>query len=111
MKKGKDAMTATAMPGTGRRHRAVAIGSGFGRLTATKALKLAETDITDALTFLTRIAARGTTHVHHQTALWLPVIPTTLAVFATVGVLIALCAGSFSCHGRLRPHRIGKGWR
>ena len=40
----------TAMPdsvdGTGRRHRVVVIGSGFGGLTATKALKRAPVDVT-----------------------------------------------------------------
>jgi hypothetical protein len=99
-------MTATAMPGTGRRHRVVAIGSGFARLTATKALKHAETDITDALTFLTRIAARGTAQVHHQTALWLPVIPTTLAAFTAAGVLFTL----YVAIGCRRPQQIEKGW-
>jgi hypothetical protein len=99
-------MTAKAMTGTGRRHRVVAIGSGYGRLTATKALKHAETDITDALTFLTRIAARGTAHVH-RTALWLPVIPATLAVFTAVGLLFTLCVAI----GRRRPQQIEKGWR
>jgi hypothetical protein len=107
-------MTATAMPGTGRRHRVVAIGSGFGRLTATKALKHAEMDITDALTFLTRIAARGAAHVHNQTSLWLQVIPTTAAVFTTAGVLITLYVAII----RERKREIGtaasyfrEGWR
>jgi NADH dehydrogenase FAD-containing subunit len=106
-------MTAKAMTGTGRRHRVVAIGSGFGRLTATKALKHAETDITDAVTFLTRIAARGTAHVH-PTALWLPVIPMVLAVLTTAGVLITLYVAVI----RERKTEIGtaasnfgKGWR
>ena len=90
-------MVATAMPGTDRRHRVVAIGCGFGRLTATKALKHAETDITDALTFLTRIAARGTAHVHNQALLWLAVIPAIAAAFTTAGVLFMLfvAAGCF----------------
>ena len=35
-----------------RRHRVVAIGSGLGGLTATKALKHAQVNITDALMFL-----------------------------------------------------------
>ena len=41
-------MTATSdtVDGTGRRHRVVVIGSGFGGLTATKALKNAPVDIT-----------------------------------------------------------------
>ena len=100
-------MTAIAMPGTGRRHRVVAIGSGFGRLTATKALKHAEADITDALTFLTRIAARGTAHVHNQASLWLVLIPTTAAVFTTAGVIFTL----YVAIGCRRPQQIRKGWR
>jgi hypothetical protein len=78
------------MTDAGRRHRVVAIGCDFGRLTATKALKHAEMDITDTLTFLTRIAARGAAHIHNQTALWLAVIPTTLVALATSGVFITL---------------------
>ena len=122
-------MTVTAMPGAGRRHRVVAVGSGFGRLTATKALKHAQVDITDALTFLTRIAARGTAHVHNQASLWLHVIPTTAAVLSVVGALVTLCVAIvrgpktahcematateyFSCHRRLwRSQRTRKGWR
>ncbi len=100
-------MTATALPGAGRRHRVVAVGSGYGRLTATKALKHAERDITDALTFLTRIAARGTAHVHNHTLLWLQVIPTTLAAFAAAGVLFTL----YVAIGRRRPQQNEKGWR
>jgi hypothetical protein len=106
-------MTATAMPGTGRRHRVVAIGSGFGRLTATRALKHAEMDITDALTFLTRIAMRGMAHVHSQPSLWPQVIPTTAAVFTTAGLLITLYVAIVS----KRKREIGtpasyfrKGW-
>jgi hypothetical protein len=83
-------------PGTvhrsGRRHRAVAIGSGFGGLTATKALKHDLVNIADALAFVMRIAARSTANVHAQASLWLHVIPTTTAVFTTVGVLTMLYA-------------------
>ena len=107
-------MTATALPDACRRHRVVDIGSGFGRLTATKALKHAETDITDALTFLTRIAARGTAHVHHQTALWLPVIPTALAVLTTAGVLITICVAVIrerKAEIGTAASNFGKGWR
>lgn len=95
-------MTITGMPGAGRRHRVVASCSGFGRLTATKALKHAETDVTDGLTFLTRIAGRGTAHVHYQASLWLSVIPTIAAALATAGVLITV----FVAAGCFR-----KGWR
>jgi predicted metal-binding membrane protein len=122
-------------PGTahrsGRRHRVVAIGSGFGGLTATKALKHDLVNIADVLAFVMRIAARGTAHVHAQASLWLHVIPTTAAVFTAVGVLITLyaaiirerksaerphyeittAAGYFSYDGRLRrPQRTSKGW-
>ena len=72
-----------------RRHRVVAIGSGLGGLTATKALKHAQVNITDALTFLTRVTAQGTSHVLNQTPQWLQVIPAA-GVAATIGVLVAL---------------------
>jgi hypothetical protein len=85
-------MIATADPvhGTGQRHRVVAIGSGLGGLTATKALKHAQINITDALVFLTRITAQAASHVVNPTPLWLQVIPAAPAVATTVGVLIAL---------------------
>ena len=38
--------TPDTVDGAGRRHRVVVIGSGFGGLTATKALKNASVDIT-----------------------------------------------------------------
>jgi hypothetical protein len=87
-------MTATAMPGTvagtGRRHRVVAIGSGLGGLTAAKALKHGQLNITDAVVFLTRMTAQGSSHVANQTSLWLQVIPITASAFATSGVLVTL---------------------
>jgi hypothetical protein len=87
-------MTVTAIPatphGSGWRHRVVAIGSGLGGLTATKALKHDLVNIADALAFLTRITAQGTAHVHNRTSLWLQAIPTTAAVLTTAGVLITL---------------------
>ena len=100
-------MTVTAMPGAGRRHRVVAIGSGFGGLTATKALKHDLANITDALAFLTRIFAQGTAHIHTHASLWLYVIPTTAAVFTTVGVIIALCAASIL---ERKDAKSRKGW-
>ena len=96
-------MTTTAMLGAGRRHRVVVIGSGFGRSTVTKALKHAETDITDALTFLTRIAAQGTAHFHNQVSLWPAVMPMAAAVFTTAGLLITLYIAAASY--------FLKGWR
>lgn len=83
-------MTATTMPGTGRRHRVVAIGSGLGGLTAAKALKHDLVNITDVVVFVTRITAQGTAHVHNRTSLLLQVIPTTAAALTTIGVLITL---------------------
>jgi hypothetical protein len=74
----------------GRRHRIVAIGSGLGGLTAAKALKHSQINITDAVVFLTRITAQGTSHVVNQTSLWLHAIPANAAIVTTVGVLIAL---------------------
>jgi hypothetical protein len=113
----------------GRRHRVVAIGSGFGGLTATKALKHDLVNITDALAFLTRISAQGTARVHNQASPWLHVIPATAAAFTIVGVLITLyvaiihgprrsprcemptAAEYFSYDGHLqRSQRTRKGW-
>jgi hypothetical protein len=109
------------LPATG--HRVVAFGSGLGGLTATKALKHDLVNITDALVFLTRMTAQGTSHVHNQASLWLHVIPTTAAVFTSVGVLITLYVAiirkrksdaatcNFSCHGFPRhSQRTRKGW-
>lgn len=75
---------------TGQRHRVVTIGSGYGGLTATKALKHAEVNITDGLVFLTRVAAQGASHVVDRAPLWLQVIPAPAGLAATIGVLIAL---------------------
>ena len=83
-------MTTTAMPGTGRRQRVVATGLGFGRSTATKALKHSELDITDAVAFLSRITGRSTGHVLNQMSLWPQAIPTSVAASTTVGALITV---------------------
>jgi hypothetical protein len=88
----------SATPGpvhiTGRRHRIVDIGSGFGGLNATKALKHAPMNITDAVVFLTRITAQGTSHVVNHTPLWVQIIPATAAVATTIGMLITLYVAS-----------------
>jgi len=106
-----------------RRHRVVAIGSGLGGLTATKALKHDLVSVSDAVAFLTRLTAQGTAHVHNQASLP-QVLPTAGPVFAAVGVLIALyvaiiprwrsgtAAGDFIREGSPRRwQRTGKGWR
>jgi CHASE2 domain-containing sensor protein len=79
-----------ALRRTGRRRRVAAIGSGFGGLTATKALKHAEVNITDALVFLARITAQGASYVVNQTPPWLPVVPAIAGLAATIGAVIAL---------------------
>jgi hypothetical protein len=103
-------MTVTAMPdtahGCGWRHRVVAIGSGLGGLTATKALKHDLVNIADALVFLTRITAQGTAHVHNRTLLSLQVIPTTAAVLTTVGALIVLYAATGRERKRTQRYEI-----
>ena len=110
-----------ALGGTGWRRRVTAIGSGFGGLTATKTLKHAQLNITDAVVFLVRIIAQGTSYVVNQTPLWLQVIPALAGLAATIGALIALlvqrtprrCAGRIPSvprsprrhHTNSRPHR------
>ncbi|MBV8294085.1 MAG: hypothetical protein JOY55_20185 [Mycobacterium sp.] len=85
------AMMLPAPPdGIGQRHRVVAVGSGLGGLTATKALKHSELNITDALVFVTRMTAQGTSRVVNHAPLWVSVAPATAAIAATVSVLIAL---------------------
>lgn len=115
-------MTASdALRGTGRRRHVAAVSSGFGGLTATKTLKHAEVNITDAVVFLVRIIAQGTSYVVNQTPLWLQVIPAMAGLAATIGALIALlvqrtprrCAGRIPSvprsprphHTNSRPHR------
>ena len=78
---------------TGRRHRIVAIGLGFGGLTAAKMLKHAEMNITDALVFLTRFTAQGISRVAHQTSCWHQAIPAIAITTTTFGALIALYLG------------------
>jgi hypothetical protein len=84
-------MSATpgALRRTGRRYRVVAIGLGLSGLFASRMLKLAQLNVTDALVFLTGMIAHRTSHLVSQTSLWVPVVPATAAVVA-VCVLIAL---------------------
>lgn len=97
-------MTATAMPGAARRHRVVATGLGFGRSTATKALKHSDVDVTDAVAFLSRITGRGTGHVLNQMSLWPQAIPASAAAATTVGALVTLYFAI------VREPRSRKGW-
>ena len=70
----------------GRRHAILAIGSGLTGLTATKALKFSQMNITDALVFVTRIAVQCTSHSVSQASHWTPFVPAVVKA----GVLIAL---------------------
>jgi hypothetical protein len=70
----------------GRRHSILATGSGLTGLTATKALKFSQVNITDALVFVTRIAVQSTSHFVNQSSHWTPFLPAVVKV----GVLIAL---------------------
>lgn len=82
-------MARPTTPRTVRRHRIVALGSGYGRLTATRTLK--HGDHPDLFTFLLRIAGRGTADVHFHTTLWLQVLPPTAAVLTAAGALVTFC--------------------
>jgi hypothetical protein len=82
--------TPDTVRGTDQRRRVAAISAGFGGLTATKALRHAEVNITDAVVFLVRIIAQGTSYVVNQTPHWLQVIPAIAGLAATIGALIAL---------------------
>jgi monoamine oxidase len=59
--------TPDTVRGTDQRRRVAAIGAGFGGLTATKALRHAEVNISDVVVFLVRITAQGTSYVVNQT--------------------------------------------
>jgi len=79
--------TLSASPGVaGQRHALLAIGSGFTGLTATKALKFSQMNVTDALVFVTRFAAQSISHLASQASQWTPFVPAVV----TASVLIAL---------------------
>jgi len=122
-------VTATTVHFSRRRRRIVATGSGLSGLTATKAMKHSQFDISDALVFLSRFAAQGSSHLANQT--WFHVIPAIAAASTAFGVLVTLCvaisrerragrgeskdhqnftaAKYFNCDGRLRAsHRTQK---
>ena len=78
---------------TGQRHAILTIGSGLTGLAATKALKLSQLNITDALVFVTRIAAQGTSHFVSQTSHWTPVVPAVVTVSVLFALSVAAVAG------------------
>jgi hypothetical protein len=79
-----------AVSGTRLRHRVAAVCSGLGGLTATKALRHAQVNITDTVVFLVRITAQGTSYIVNQTPLWLQDIPAIAGLAAAVGAMIGL---------------------
>jgi hypothetical protein len=92
------------------RHRVAAIGFGFGGLIAAKALKHAQLNITDALVFLARFSAQGTSHLVNQTSLGAQVIPATAAVAITMGVLIALPVAAVGRRSKYAVAQSGSWW-
>jgi len=81
--------TPDAACGRCRRYRAMAIG--FGGMTATKALKHFQINLTDVLVFLSRLTAQATSHVITPTSHMAEVVTAT-ALTATLVVYIALSA-------------------
>jgi hypothetical protein len=73
---------------SGQRHPILAIGSGLAGLTATKALKLSQLNITDALVFVTGVAAHAASHLVRRASQWAPLFPAAV----TVSILVALVA-------------------
>lgn len=71
---------------TARRHVLLAMGSGLTGLAATKALKLAQLNITDAAVFVGGIATRWFSHFARVASPLTPVMPAVI----TSGVLVAL---------------------
>ncbi|MBV8787003.1 MAG: hypothetical protein JOZ00_09980 [Mycobacterium sp.] len=95
-------VTATTVHFSRRHRRIIATGSGLSGLTATKAMKHSQFDISDALVFLSRFAAQGSSHLTSQT--WFHVIPATAAASTVFGVLVTLCVAI----GRERRVRRGE---
>jgi hypothetical protein len=71
-----------------QRHRIVATGCGFVGLTAIKALKFAQLNITDALVFVTGIAAHTGSHLVTRATQWTPAFPAVV----TLSLFVALAA-------------------
>jgi hypothetical protein len=79
--------TWSASPGVAGQRRAIlAISSGLTGLTASKALKFSQVNITDALVFVARIAAQSISRLWGQASQWTPFVPAVV----TASVLFAL---------------------
>lgn len=104
----------------GQRHAIFAIGSGLTGLTATKALKLAQLNITDALVCVTRFVAQGASRFVGQVSQWTSLIPAVLtlsvlvalSVAAVVDIVKLIAAQSDSAYvaALRRPRPVAKGW-
>jgi hypothetical protein len=71
-----------------QRHHVMAAGYGLVGLSAIKVLKFAQLNITDALVFVTGIAAHATSRLVRQASQWTSVFPAVVMV----SVLVALTA-------------------
>ena len=91
---------------SGQRHPIFAIGSGLTGLTATKALKLAQLNITDALVFVTGMAVHAASHLVRQASQWTPLFPTAV----TVSMLVALLAAAAINVVKLAAAQPGSRW-
>ena len=101
-----------AVYGSRLRHRVAAVCSGFGGLTATKALNYAQVNITDGVVFLVRITAQGTSYIVNQTPLWLQDIPAIAGLAAAVGAIMrAACHENASAAAQVAERRIVFSWR
>jgi hypothetical protein len=92
--KREDAMAITAtLPAppdlSAQRRPILAVGSGFAGLAATKALKLAQLNITDALVFVTGVIAHTASHLVNQAARWTPMFPAAVTASVLAGLAIA----------------------
>lgn len=81
--------TLSAPPDVSGQRHILAIGSGLTGLTAVKALKLAQLNITDALVSVTGMAVHGTTHLVRQASQWTSLIPAALALTVLAALLAA----------------------
>jgi hypothetical protein len=116
----QDAVSVTSMSyassgATARRHVLIAIGSGLTGLAATKALKLAQLNITDAAVFVGGVAVRCFTYVMRLASPWTPVVPaiitsSVLLLLAAIGIvdIVKLIAAApnyaWAPSGHRRPH-------
>jgi hypothetical protein len=72
-----------------QRHHIVAAGYGLVGLTAIKVLKFAQLNITDALVFVTGMAAHTASRLVAQAAQWTPGLPAVVMASVLVALVVA----------------------